>query len=90
MQKKNIPINQSKINPQRHLSRGRLHFSSYGRSIFVKDIREFMNNLSISNGQRKKDNLSSIISSPFLNHTSYLGFSNLFEQSANDLTNIKH
>ena len=90
MQKKNIPINQSNINPQRHLNRSRLHFSSYGRSIFVKDIRDFMNNLSVSNGQRKKDNLSSVISSPFLTHTSYLGFSNLFEQSANDLVNIKN
>ena len=49
-----------------------------------------MNNLSVSNGQRKKDNLSSVISSPFLTHTSYLGFSNLFEQSANDLANIKN
>ena len=48
-----------------------------------------MNNLSVSNWQRKRDNLSSITSSPFLNDTSCLGFSNLFKQPANDLANIK-
>ena len=48
-----------------------------------------MNNLTVSNLQRKKDNLSSIASSPFLNDTSCLGFSNLFKQPANDLANIK-
>ena len=53
--RKNIPIiNLSNIDillivPQRHLNRSRLHFNSYGRSIFVKNIREFMNNLSVSN-----------------------------------------
>ena len=53
--RKNIPIiNLSNIDillivPQRHLNRSRLHFNSYGRSIFVKNSREFMNNLSISN-----------------------------------------
>ena len=48
--RKNIPIiNHSNINPQRHLNRSRLHFNSYGRSIFLKNIREFMNNLSVSN-----------------------------------------
>ena len=49
-----------------------------------------MNNLSVSNWQRKRDNLSSITSSPFLNDTSCFGFSNLSEQSANDLANIKN
>ena len=53
--RKNIPIiNLSNIDillivPQRHLNRSRLHFNSYGRSIFVKNIRQFMNNLSVSN-----------------------------------------
>ena len=53
--RKNIPIiNLSNIDillivPQRHLNRSRLHFNSYGRSIFVKNSREFMNNLSVSN-----------------------------------------
>ena len=53
--RKNIPIiNLSNIDillivPQRHLNRSRLHFNSYGRSIFVKNIREFMKNLSVSN-----------------------------------------
>ena len=53
--RKNIPIiNLSNIDillivPQRHLNRSRLHFNTYGRSIFVKNIREFMNNLSVSN-----------------------------------------
>ena len=42
-------INHSNINPQRHLNRSRLHFNSYGRSIFVKNVRDFMNNLSVSN-----------------------------------------
>ena len=49
-----------------------------------------MNNLSVSNWQRKRDNLSSITSSPFLNDTSCLGFSNLFNQPSNDLANIKN
>ena len=92
MQKENnIPnINHSNINPQRHLNRSRLHFNSYSRSIFVKNIREFMNKSSVSNWQRKRDNLSSIVTSPFLNDTSYLGFSNLFERSADNLANIKN
>ena len=42
-------INHSNINPQRHLNWSRLHFNSYGRSIFVKNVRDFMNNLSVSN-----------------------------------------
>ena len=42
-----------------------------------------MNNLSVLNWQRKRDN------SPFLYDTSCLGFSNLFEKSTNDLANIK-
>ena len=49
-----------------------------------------MNNLSVSNWHTKWNNLSSIKSSPFLNDTSCLGFSNLSEQSANDLANIKN
>ena len=48
-----------------------------------------MNTLSVSNWQRKRDNLISITSSPFLNDTPSLGFSNLFKQPANDLANIK-
>ena len=83
-------INHSNINPQRDLHPSRLHFSSYGRSIFVNNIRDFMNNLRVSNCQRKRDNLSSITSSPFLNDTSCLGFSNLFKLRANDLANIKN
>ena len=51
--------------------------------------KDFVNNLSVSNWQRKKDNLSSIASSPFLSDTSCLDFSNLFKQPANDLANIK-
>ena len=89
--RKSIPIiNHWNINPLRNLNRSRLHFNSCGRSIFVKDIRKCMNNLSVSNCQRITDNLSSIASSPFLNDTSCLGLSNLFEQSANDLANMKN
>ena len=88
---KNIRIiNHSNINPQIHLNRSMMHFNSYCRSIFIKNIREFLNNLSVSNWQRKRDNLSSITSSPFWNDTSCLGFSNLFEQPANDLINVKN
>ena len=48
--RRNIPIiDYSNIDPQRHLSRNRLHFNSYGRLIFLKNIREFINNLSVSN-----------------------------------------
>ena len=86
MQKKN----HSNINPQRHLNRSNLQFNSYGRSIFVKNIRDFMTNLSVLNWLRKRDNLSSITSSPFLNDTSCLGFSNLFKQLAHDLANSKN
>ena len=65
--RKNIPImNHSNINLQRRLNHSRLHFNSYGRSIFVKNIREFMNDLNVSNYQRKRDNLSRITSSPCL------------------------
>ena len=78
--RKNILINNHlNINPQRYLNQSRLHFNSYGRSIFLKNVRDFMNNLSVSDGQRKRDNLSSIANSPFLNETSCLGFSILFK-----------
>ena len=88
---KNIRITNhlNNINPQRHLNQSRLHFNSHCRSIIVKNIKDFLNNVSVSNWPRKRDNLSSIASSPFLNDTSCLGFSNLFKQPANDLTNIK-
>ena len=88
--KKICIINPSNIIPQRLLNRSKLNFNSYDRSIFVKNIRDFINNLSVSNWQRKRDNLGSIKSSPFLSDTSCLGFSNLFKQPANDLANIKN
>ena len=40
--------------------------------------------------KKKRDNLTRIRSSSFLNITSCLGFSNLFEYSPNDLDNIKN
>ena len=44
--KENIPvINHNNINPKRHLNRSKLHFSNYGNSIFVKNIRNFLSNL---------------------------------------------
>ena len=39
---------------------------------------------------KQRDNLSSITNSPFLNDKSCLGFSNLFENLANDLANIRN
>ena len=42
----NIPvINHNYINPKRHLNRSKLYFNSYGNSVFVKNIRNFLSNL---------------------------------------------
>ena len=44
--KENIPvINRNNINPQRHLNRSKFHFNNYRNSVFVKNIRNFLNNL---------------------------------------------
>ena len=41
--KENIPmINHSNINPKRYLNRSKLHFCNYGNSVFVKNIRFFL------------------------------------------------
>ena len=36
-------INHSNISPKRHLNRSKLHFNNFGRSVFVKNIRNFLN-----------------------------------------------
>lgn len=49
-----------------------------------------MNNLTMSNCQKIRDNVSSIANSPFLNDSSPLDPSKLIEHSVNDLANMKN
>ena len=38
-------INHNNINPKRHINRSKLHFNNYGNSVYVKNIRTFLCNL---------------------------------------------
>ena len=54
-------INHSNISPKRHLNRSKLQFNNFGRSVFVKNIRNF---LSDAIRQEEQQNSGNIDSSP--------------------------
>ena len=88
----NIPvINHNNINPKRHLDHSKLHFNNYGKSVFVKNIRNFLSNLIWRHGRDNSEYMQNSLSlSISLQNSLDISKSlNIFENDLNQMNKIK-
>ena len=82
----NVPvINHSNINPKRYFNQSKLHFNNYGKSDFVKNIRNFLSDLIWRDGQDNSDYMHNSLSLSILSQNCL----DILDPFENDLNKIK-
>ena len=82
----NVPvINHSNINPKRYFNQSKLHFNNYGKSDFVKNIRNFLSDLIWRDGRDNSDYMQN----PFFLSILLQNCLDILDPFENDLNKIK-